>query len=161
MSYLCNRCSGWVHSKYSGLQNAAEYIRIKDWVCSSCSSPPTLPKPQPLRTSIPIQAVDVNSFTIMQVNVNGIDNKVTDLGEFSKRHNVKVAVIQKSKLFSNSKTSSIQNVTTAPEDRCQCQGRACFDWKVVAQHCNGNIWKVNGKITTVTFICMYRNGSLS
>ena len=34
MSYLCNRCSGWVHSKYSGIQNAAEQRRIKDWVCS-------------------------------------------------------------------------------------------------------------------------------
>ena len=38
VSYLCNRCSGWVHSKCSGLQNAAEYRRIKDWVCSSCNS---------------------------------------------------------------------------------------------------------------------------
>ena len=41
VNYLCNRCSGWVHSKYSGLQNVAEYRRIKDWVCSSCSFPPT------------------------------------------------------------------------------------------------------------------------
>ena len=31
VSYLCNRCSGWIHSKCSGLQNAAEYRRIKDW----------------------------------------------------------------------------------------------------------------------------------
>ena len=27
VSYLCNLCSGWVHSKCSGLQNAAEYRR--------------------------------------------------------------------------------------------------------------------------------------
>ena len=37
MSYLCNRCSGWVHSKCSGLRNAAEYRRISDWACRSCS----------------------------------------------------------------------------------------------------------------------------
>ena len=120
--YLCNRCSGWVHSKCSGLQTAAEYRRVKDWVCSSCSSPPTLPKPQPLPTSIPTQAVDGNSFTIMQFNANSISNKLTELGEFLKRHNVKVAVIQESKLPPNSKTPSIQNFTTVRKDRRQGQG---------------------------------------
>ena len=94
VSYLCNRCSGWVHSKCYGLQNAAEYRRIKDWVFSSCNSPPTLPKQQP--PPIPTQAVDGNSFTIMQFNANGIGNKLTELGEFLKLHNVKVAVIQES-----------------------------------------------------------------
>ena len=120
--YLCNRCSGWVHSKCSGLQNTAEYRRITDWVCSSCSSPPTLPKPHPLPTSIPTQGVDGNSFTIMQFNANGIDNKLTEMGEFLKRHNVKVAVIQESNLSPNSKTPSIQNFTTVRKDRSQGQG---------------------------------------
>ena len=120
VSYLCNRCSGWVHSKCSGLQNAAEYRRIKDWVCSSCNSPPTLPKLQP--PPIPTQAVDENSFTIMQFNANGIGNKLTELSEFLKRHNVKVVVIQESKLSSNSKTPSIQNLTTVRKDRRQGQG---------------------------------------
>ena len=120
MCYLCNRCSGWVHSKCSGLQNAAEYRRTKDWVCSSCNSPPTLPKLQP--PPIPTQAVDENSFTIMQFNANGIGNKLTELDEFLKRHNVKVVVIQESKLSSNSKTQSIQNFTTVRKDRRQGQG---------------------------------------
>ena len=87
VSYLCNRCSGWVHSKCSGLQNAAEYRRIKDWICSSCNSPPTLPKLQP--PPIPTQAVDENSFNIMQFNANGIGNKLTELGEFLKRHTLR------------------------------------------------------------------------
>ena len=82
VSYLCNRCSGWVHSKCSGLQNAAEYRRIKDWVFSFCNSLPTLPKLQP--PPIPTQTVDGNSFTIMQFNANGIGNKLTELGEFLK-----------------------------------------------------------------------------
>ena len=120
VSYLCNRCSGWVHWKCSGLQNAAEYRRTKDWVFSSCNSPPTLPKLQP--PPIPTQAVDENSFTIMQFNANGIGNKLTELGEFLKRHNVKVVVIQESKLSSNSKTPSIQNFTTERKDRRQGQG---------------------------------------
>ena len=49
VNYLCNR-SEWVHSKCSGLQNASENRQIKDWVCSS---PPTLPKSQPLPPTIP------------------------------------------------------------------------------------------------------------
>ena len=108
VSYLCNPYSGWVHSKCSGLQNAAvHYRQIKDWVCSSCSSPPTLLKPQPVPTSILTQALVGNSFTIMQFNANGIGNKLTELGEFLKRHNGKVIVMQESKISSNSKTPSI------------------------------------------------------
>ena len=105
VSYLNNRCSGWVHSKCSGLQNAAEYKRVMDWVCSYCT-----------------QAVDGNSFTIMQFNANGIGYKLTELGDFLKRHNVKVAVIQESKLSPNSKTPSIQNFTTVRKERRECQG---------------------------------------
>ena len=97
-----------------------QYRRTKDWVCSSCNSPPTLPKLQ--QPPIPTQAVDENSFTIMQFNANGIGNKLTELGEFLKRHNVKVVVIQESKLSSNSKTPSIQNFTTVRKDRRQGQG---------------------------------------
>ena len=52
VSYMCNRCSGWVHSKCSGLQNAAEYRRIKNWACISCSSPPTPQIPKPLPSPI-------------------------------------------------------------------------------------------------------------
>ena len=44
MSYMCNHCSGWVHSKCSGLQNAEEYRRIKNWACISYSSPHPLHK---------------------------------------------------------------------------------------------------------------------
>ena len=121
MSYLCNRCSGWVHSKCSGIQNAAEYRRIKDWACSSCSSPPTIPTPQPRPPSIPINAVDGNPCSIKQFNANGIGNKLTELGEFLERHNVKLTVIQESKLSSNSRTPSIQNFTTVRKNRCQGQ----------------------------------------
>ena len=40
-SSMCNRCSGWVHSKCSDLEDAAEYRRIKNWAWSSCSSTST------------------------------------------------------------------------------------------------------------------------
>ena len=98
VSYMCNCCSGWVHSKCSRLQNAAEYCRMKNWACSSCSSPPTPQIPKPLPSSITTKASDGDPFTILQFNANGIGNKQVELGKFLERHKIKVAVIQKSKL---------------------------------------------------------------
>ena len=66
VSYMCNRCSGWVHPKCSRLQNAAEYRRIKNWACSSYSFPPTPPTPQPLPSPITTKAYDGNPFIILQ-----------------------------------------------------------------------------------------------
>ena len=63
-----------------------------------------------------------HQFQHMQFNTNGIGNKLTELGEFLKRHNVKVDVIQESKLSSDSKIPSIQNITTVRKDRGQGQG---------------------------------------
>ena len=59
---------------------------------------------------------------IMQFNANGMGNKLTELGEFLKRHNDKVDVIQESKFSPNSRTLSIQNFTTVRKDRRQGQG---------------------------------------
>ena len=81
VSNMCNRGSGWVHSKCSGLQNAAEYRRIKNWVCSSCSSPPTRPIPKPLPSPNTTKASDGDPFTILQYNANDIGNKQVELGE--------------------------------------------------------------------------------
>ena len=58
----------------------------------------------------------------MQFNANSIGNKLTESGEFLKRHNVNADVIQESKLSHNSKTPCIQNFTTVRKDRRQSQG---------------------------------------
>ena len=68
VSYMCNRCSGWVHSKCSGLQNAAEYRRIKNWACISCSSPPTPQIPKPLPS--PITPITIGELHYCLVPVN-------------------------------------------------------------------------------------------
>ena len=107
VSHMCYCCFGWVHSKCSGLQNAVEYRRIKNWACDSCSSRPTPPTPLP--SPITTKASDGEPFTILQFNANG--NKQVELGEFLERHKVKVVVIQESKLTLNSRTPNIQNVT--------------------------------------------------
>ena len=119
---MCTGCSGWVHSKCSGLQNAAEYRRIKNWACISCSSPPTPQILKPLPSPITTKASDGDPFTILQFNANGIGNKQVELGDFLERHEVKVVVIQESKLTINSRTPNIQNFTTVRKDRDQGQG---------------------------------------
>ena len=58
----------------------------------------------------------------MQFDANGIGHKLTELDEFLERQNVKVALIQESKLSSNSKTPIIPNFTTVRKDRRQGQG---------------------------------------
>ena len=122
VSYMCNRCSGWVHSKCSGLQNAAEYRRIKNWACSSFSFPPTPPIPKPHPSPITTKASDGDPLTILKFNANGIGYEQVELGELLERHKVKVAVIQESKLTLNYRTPNIQNFTTVRKDRDNCQG---------------------------------------
>ena len=127
MSYLCKRGFGWyIHSVlvFKTQRSTDELSTGHATVAfpQTRTHPPTLPKPQPISSSIPTQAVDGNSFAIMPFNANGIRNKLTSLGEFLERHNVKVTVIQQSKLSSNSKPPSINNFTTVRKDRCQCQG---------------------------------------
>ena len=119
---MCNRCSGWVHSKCSRPQNAAEYRQIKNWACISCSSPPSPQILKPLPSPITTKASDGDPFTILQFNANGIGNKQVELGDFLERHKVKVAVIQESKLTLNSQTPNIQNFTTVRKDCDQGQG---------------------------------------
>ena len=78
---MCNRCSGRVHSKCSGLQNAAEYCRIKNWACSSCSSLPTPPIPQRLPSPITTKASDGTPSPFC--NSNGSDSGIEAHLKFS------------------------------------------------------------------------------
>ena len=58
----------------------------------------------------------------MQFNANRIRNKHATLGELLKRHEVNLAVIRESKLFSNFRTPTIHNFTTVRKGRPQGQG---------------------------------------
>ena len=120
VSYRCTRCTGWVHAKCSGLLNAAQYRRNKDWTCDSCSASktqqPTPPSPSP--TPVPsAEQISDDTFNVLQFNANGIGNKQTELGVVLERNKVKVAVIQESKLSSKFKNPCIRNYTTVRKDR--------------------------------------------
>ena len=62
------------------------------------------------------------TFNILQLNANGIRNKLNELGILLKRDKVKIAMIQESKLSSKSKIPYIQNYTTVRRDRSKGQG---------------------------------------
>ena len=119
--YRCTRCSGWVHAKCSGLLNAAQYRRIKDWTCYPCSASKTQqstpPQPSPTPAPSADQISDDSTLHVLQFNANGISNKLTELGVVLERSKVKVAVIQESKLSSKFKNSYIRNYTTVHKDR--------------------------------------------
>ena len=128
VSYGCTKCTGWVHAECSGLLNAAQCRRIKDWTCNPCSASktqqPTPPLPLPSPTPAPSaeQISDDSTFNVLQFHVNGIGNKLTELGVVLERNKVKVAVIQESKLSSKSKNPCIRNYTTARKDRLHGHG---------------------------------------
>ena len=128
VSYWCTRCTGWVHAKCSGLLNAAQYRRNKDWTCDPCLASNTQQPTPPPSSSSPIpapsadQISDDSTFNVLQFNANGIGNKLTELGVVLERNKVKVAVIQESKLSSKSKNPCIRNYTTARKDRPHSHG---------------------------------------
>ena len=92
--------------------------RDKKWACSSCTASPRQ-APSPSTTA---QAKKDGLFTILQFNANGIGNKVMAVGDFLEQNNVKVAIIQESKLTRTSKTPSFRNYTTVRKDRRHDQG---------------------------------------
>ena len=50
-SYLCTRCSHWVHSRYSDLRNVSDYHRANGWICMTPPQPRALsPPPSPAHT---------------------------------------------------------------------------------------------------------------
>ena len=77
---------------------------------------------QPTPTPHTDQKSDDSTFNVLQLNANGIGNKLTELGVVMENNKVKVAVIQESKLTPKSKNPCIQNYTTVRKNRPHGQG---------------------------------------
>ena len=111
----CTRCTGWVHAKCSGLLNAAQYWRNKDWTCDPSKTQHHPHHLQPL-LHLPNKLVMTVRSTFYS---STLMESATDrtIGVVLERNKVKVAVIQESKLSSKSKTPCIRNYTTVRKDR--------------------------------------------
>ena len=95
VSYRCTRYSRWVHTKCSGILNAAQYRRKCDLTCDTCSAPPSQQSPPPTRSPAPpTEQISYDStFNVLQLNVNGIGNKLAELGVVLDINKVKLALI--------------------------------------------------------------------
>ena len=84
-----------------------QYRRKSDWTCDTCSAPQSQQSPPPTRYPTPPtkQISDDSTFNVLQLNGNGIGNKLTEHGVVLERNKVKVAVIQESKLSPKSRTT--------------------------------------------------------
>ena len=77
VSYRYTRCSGWMHAKFSGLLNAAQYWKNKDWTCDPClasktqksTPPPPSPTPAPSAEQISDDSTFYSS-TLMESATN-------------------------------------------------------------------------------------------
>ena len=121
-SYLCTRCSHWLHSRCSGLRNAADYRKANGWICTACMTPPQPHAPSPPPSPAHTPTMSDKTFNILQWNANGIGNKQTELSIFLEAHDIKVAAIQESKLTAKSRSPNIQNYTLVRQDRRQVPG---------------------------------------
>ena len=74
----------------------------------------------PLR--LPKQISDDSTFNVLQLNANGIGNKLTELEAVLESNKLKVALIQELKLSPKSKNPCIQKYTTVRKDRSHGQG---------------------------------------
>ena len=99
--------------------DSAQYQRSSDWACGPCSTPSPPPTPTP---PTDIKKRGDSMFNILQLNANGIGNKLTELGVVMENNKVKVAVIQESKLTPKFQNPCIQNYTTVRKDRPHGQG---------------------------------------
>ena len=89
VSYKCTKCYGWVHAKCSGILNAAQYR--SDWTCDAWSVPQSQQSPPPTRSPAPDRPTkhisDDSTFNVLQLNANGIGNKLTGLEVALERNN--------------------------------------------------------------------------
>ena len=113
-SYVWNACKQWVHKKCSSLIPPQQHNR--KWICSKSN------QQQPSLIQQQQQLPDAESLKILQLNIDGVGNKLTELSQLLERHKIKIAVIQESKLSTRSKDPSIKNYSTVRQDRQRGQG---------------------------------------
>ena len=115
-SYLCIRCSHWVHSRCSGLRNAADYRKANGWICTTRMTTPQPPSP----SHSPAHHVrqDVQHTTVERQwygqRSDGTKHLPRGVQRQSGGHSAKITT--------KSRSPNIQNYTLVRQDQCQGPG---------------------------------------
>ena len=147
-SVKCNNCDGWSHwrKKSSALPNCSNLTKPKDYsssyLCQKCKGsadntqlpcdsetncdpgpppPPPSPPPPPTNAAHTAPARSYN-LKIVQLNVNGLKNKLDELIHWLHKNDVKIAALQETKLHEKSKLPNIPQYNLVREDRQRDKG---------------------------------------
>ena len=102
----------WLHIKCVAL-NIQNYTHT--WTCTNHTHTPTPPQQQPQPKKNPPKKKQ--ALHILQLNANGLTNKITELEHTAQKHNIDIISIQESKLQQQHKTPKIHNFVPIRTDR--------------------------------------------
>ena len=124
-SVQCSKCTGWLHIKCTDFKTTSERNKAKynSWIGKCCipqrrtpSPQPPLPPPSPPPPA-PQPPTHPADLQILQLNINGITSKLTELLSYMESHSIHVAAIQETKLSTKSKSLNTPNFTCVRQDR--------------------------------------------
>jgi hypothetical protein len=145
ISVECTKCHQWVHCRKinncSNLKSYHDYDNTS-YICSGCLIPQTSSPAPPTLTPATTTNPPVNTpshtpqssnhqnllnstpyeLLILQWNCNGLKSKYSELVSYLYQHQLKIAVIQESKLSCKSTTIDIPNFATIRKDRTHDNG---------------------------------------
>ena len=149
-SVQCSKCKNWCHLRKDKSRDCSKLGNINkykpDYICPTCKtqntrqttqdppppptpspsppSPPPAPPPTPSSTPPPTsQPNPPKSFNIkiLQLNCNGIRNKIAEISKWLIDNNVKIAAFQETKLTKDAKFE-VPNFTSVRKDRTKNKG---------------------------------------
>ena len=145
-SVQCSSCKEWIHTTCTTLNNIRQHHNT--WVCDRCNTitntpvtpnttyttpsnnPPThtatttIPNTsQPLRTNnTPTPHTRTRNINILQLNVDGLRTKLSEIEQFLHKHNIHIALLQETKLTHTHKTPHIRHYSHIRTDRTDGHG---------------------------------------
>ena len=124
----CCSCSELFHRGCTGLTKDSmdPILNANNWSCDTCQSKGKHPTSLPNQTSEaekhePKHTGPTASIKVLQWNADGLNPKIAELGEFVKKHQVDVALIQETKLTKDKPTPKLYGYTAVRADRPDAQ----------------------------------------